>query len=87
MNYKFLGLIAGLTLTAGIVSCSPTPTTEQATPVPDATAGKTGDAMKNDAMKGDAMKNDAMKGDAMKNDAMKNDAMKNEKPADAPVVR
>lgn len=87
MNYRFLGLIAGLTLTAGIVSCSATPTTEQATPVPAATAGKPADAMKNDAMKGDAMKNDAMKGDAMKNDAMKGDAMKNEKPADAPVVR
>ena len=98
MNYRFIGLIAGLALTGGIVSCSATSTTPEATPATQSNpATKPADAMKNDAMKGDAMKdksgdamkndamkNDAMKSDAMKNDAMKSDAMKDGRPAESP---
>ena len=85
MNWKVLCLIASLTLTAGLTSCSGTDTSNtQVSPAADSSPGSAmkGDAMKNDgnAMKGDAMKNDgnAMKGDAMKNDgnAMKDDSTK-----------
>jgi pentapeptide MXKDX repeat protein len=70
LNWKILAIVAGLTLSASLTACAPTPS------APDAT--KQGDAMKSDG-KGDAMKGDAMKGDG-KGDAMKGDAMKsNEK--------
>ncbi|MEA5477754.1 DM13 domain-containing protein [Pseudanabaena galeata UHCC 0370] len=55
MNYRFMGLIAGLTLTAAIISCSATSTTTEATPA-STSATKPADTIKNDAMKGDAMK-------------------------------
>jgi pentapeptide MXKDX repeat protein len=82
MNYRFIGLIASLALTAGIVSCSATPTTPASQSTPSA---KPADAMKSDAMK-DSKPADAMKSDAMKDktgDAMKSDAMKDSKPVDA----
>jgi hypothetical protein len=62
VNWKILAIVAGLTLSASLTACSPTPS------APDAT--KQGDAMKGDAMKGDG-KGDAMKGDAMKSNEKK----------------
>ncbi|CAN1212542.1 DM13 domain-containing protein [Tumidithrix helvetica PCC 7403] len=51
MNYRFLGLIAGLAVTAGIVSCSATPTSQATSATQSTPATKPADAMKSDAMK------------------------------------
>ena len=89
MNYKTVGLIAGLILTASLAACSSKPaSTNQVAPAsPTAETTTPGDAMSGDAMKkdGDAMKKsgDAMSGDAMSGDAMKKDGDAMQKSGDA----
>jgi len=70
MNFKIIGLVTSLVLTATLASCSNAPTSTEGAPRSPAASAAPNDAMKGDAMKGDAMKGDAMKGDAMKGDAM-----------------
>ena len=96
MNYKTVGLIAGLILTASLAACSSKPaSTNQVAPAsPTAETTTPGNAMSGDAMKkdgdamqksGDAMSGDAMSGDAMKKegDAMKKDGDAMQKSGDA----
>jgi pentapeptide MXKDX repeat protein len=89
MNYKTVGLIAGLILTASLAACSSKPaSTNQVAPAsPTAETTTPGNAMSGDAMKkeGDAMQKsgDAMSGDAMSGDAMKKEGDAMQKSGDA----